>query len=45
MNRGFTKGHESQRDRNVQPILIEMDRRGFLTPPEVFSNEAGIIPK
>ncbi|MBI5193463.1 MAG: hypothetical protein HZA08_08500 [Nitrospirae bacterium] len=36
---GFTKGHESQRDRNVPPILMEMDRRGFLTAPEVFSDE------
>ncbi len=31
--------HENQRDKNVQPILIEMDRRGFLTPPEGFSDE------
>ncbi|MBI5193960.1 MAG: hypothetical protein HZA08_11035 [Nitrospirae bacterium] len=31
---GFTKGHENQRDKNVPPILIDMDRRGFLTPPE-----------
>ncbi|MBI5193574.1 MAG: bifunctional adenosylcobinamide kinase/adenosylcobinamide-phosphate guanylyltransferase [Nitrospirae bacterium] len=36
---GFTKGHENQRDKNVPPILVEMDRRGFLTPPEVFSGE------
>ncbi|MBI5193315.1 MAG: hypothetical protein HZA08_07740 [Nitrospirae bacterium] len=31
---GFTKGHENQRDRKVPPVRIEMDRRGFLTPPE-----------
>ncbi|MBI5194589.1 MAG: hypothetical protein HZA08_14305, partial [Nitrospirae bacterium] len=30
----FTKGHENQRDKKVPPILVEMDRRGFLTPPE-----------
>ncbi|MBI5194351.1 MAG: dihydroorotate dehydrogenase electron transfer subunit [Nitrospirae bacterium] len=35
----FTKGHENQQDKNVPPILIEMDRRGFLTPPEGFSDE------
>ncbi|MBI5192355.1 MAG: transglycosylase SLT domain-containing protein [Nitrospirae bacterium] len=34
MNRGFTKGHENQRDRKVTPILVDMDRRGFPTPPE-----------
>ncbi|MBI5192787.1 MAG: hypothetical protein HZA08_05015 [Nitrospirae bacterium] len=32
--RGLTKGDEDQRDKNVPPILIKMDRRGFLTPPE-----------
>ncbi|MBI5194276.1 MAG: hypothetical protein HZA08_12670 [Nitrospirae bacterium] len=45
MNRGFTNGHENQRDKNVPPILIEMDRRGFLTPPEIFRvncHETGI---
>ncbi|MBI5192234.1 MAG: hypothetical protein HZA08_02195 [Nitrospirae bacterium] len=31
---GFTKGHENQRDKKVPPILVEMDRRGFLVPPE-----------
>ncbi|MBI5194615.1 MAG: hypothetical protein HZA08_14445 [Nitrospirae bacterium] len=40
MKRGFTKGHENQRDKNVPPILnLGMDRRGFLTPPEGFSGE------
>ncbi|MBI5194586.1 MAG: hypothetical protein HZA08_14285 [Nitrospirae bacterium] len=39
MKRGFTNGHENQRDRNVSPILMEMDRRGFLTPPEGFWDE------
>ncbi|MBI5194324.1 MAG: hypothetical protein HZA08_12915 [Nitrospirae bacterium] len=43
MNRGFTKGHENQRDRNVPPILIDMDRRGFLTPPEVISDERNYL--
>ncbi|MBI5193771.1 MAG: hypothetical protein HZA08_10075 [Nitrospirae bacterium] len=33
--RGFTKGNENQRDKNVPPILKQcVDRRGFLTPPE-----------
>ncbi|MBI5191818.1 MAG: hypothetical protein HZA08_00055 [Nitrospirae bacterium] len=32
----FTKGNENQRDKNVPPILIDMDRRGFLTPQEGF---------
>ncbi|MBI5191939.1 MAG: hypothetical protein HZA08_00675 [Nitrospirae bacterium] len=32
---GFTKGHENQRDKKVPPILVERDRRGFPTPPEV----------
>ncbi|MBI5194041.1 MAG: hypothetical protein HZA08_11470 [Nitrospirae bacterium] len=33
-------GHENQRDKNVPPIHnLEMDRRGFLTPPEGFSGE------
>ncbi|MBI5192052.1 MAG: hypothetical protein HZA08_01265 [Nitrospirae bacterium] len=36
---GFTNGNENQRDKNVPPILIDMDRRGFLTPPEGFSSE------
>ncbi|MBI5191922.1 MAG: hypothetical protein HZA08_00585 [Nitrospirae bacterium] len=31
---GFTNGHENKRDKNVPPILVEMDRRGFPTPPE-----------
>ncbi|MBI5192963.1 MAG: hypothetical protein HZA08_05915 [Nitrospirae bacterium] len=39
MSLWLTKGHENQRDRNVPPILIEMDRQGFPTPPEVFSVE------
>ncbi|MBI5192542.1 MAG: hypothetical protein HZA08_03745 [Nitrospirae bacterium] len=36
---GFTKGHENQRDKKVPPILIEMNRRDFLVPPERFSGE------
>ncbi|MBI5193004.1 MAG: hypothetical protein HZA08_06130 [Nitrospirae bacterium] len=45
----LTKGHENEWDKNVPPILIEMDRRvspnlhmdrrGFLTPPEGFTDE------
>lgn len=31
------KGNENERDRNVPPIVnINLDRRGFLTPPEGF---------
>ncbi|MBI5192783.1 MAG: hypothetical protein HZA08_04995 [Nitrospirae bacterium] len=33
----FTKGHENQRDKNVPPILIDMDRRVFSYPAgEIF---------
>ena len=42
-----TKGHENERDKNVPPIVhtygdTYMDRRGFLTPPEGFSDEIKI---
>ncbi|MBI5192335.1 MAG: VCBS repeat-containing protein [Nitrospirae bacterium] len=38
MNDSLTKGHENQRDKNVPPILVDRDRRGFPTPPERFSS-------
>ncbi|MBI5192478.1 MAG: hypothetical protein HZA08_03420 [Nitrospirae bacterium] len=34
MSEALTKGHENQWDKNVPPILVDRDRRGFLTPPE-----------
>ncbi|MBI5194442.1 MAG: hypothetical protein HZA08_13530 [Nitrospirae bacterium] len=39
MSLRITKGHENQRDKNVPPILVDRDRRGFLTPPEGISDE------
>ncbi|MBI5192156.1 MAG: uracil-DNA glycosylase [Nitrospirae bacterium] len=36
----LTKNNENEWDKNVPPILdISLDRRGFLTPPEVSSTE------
>ena len=36
----FTKDDENERDKNVPPIVdTYVDRWGFLTPPEGFSNE------
>ncbi|MBI5192291.1 MAG: hypothetical protein HZA08_02480 [Nitrospirae bacterium] len=36
----LTKDVENEWDKNVPPILdIYLGRRGFLTPPELFSDE------